>query len=402
MGLGTRRRSSKAGKDPGKKLFDSALLKAPARDRVDFLKESIISHAAFDNAIEEAEDRISSGLKGTMIVLVGPTGFGKSVIVDRLHTTITTEFFESHPEDLHTVPSILVEAWSAERKPFDFRDFYEQLLVALQVPLISDSLPEVVRIIAGRELTLPDVSVNSQPTMYTLRRRLRSAIDERNPIVMVIDEASNILKSRKTETIKDKGDTLRSMINRSYSKLFLTGAYDLYELVLQSGQLARRGELIHVRNYLPDEIEQFSQALISLQNCMPCEIEGGNLDRHGDLLAKESLRGVGNLKRILVRSLSISCKEARPIDEEILRRSFFKPKQLEVMRNDAFNGYWWVEGHKHPEDDRPLDARQSRHRSVDVVEPEPESAPASKAPKRRPGVAKPVRRTIGDNHDQAN
>jgi hypothetical protein len=328
------------------------VLDAPLAVRLKFFKYAIVHHPLFDTTLECTKDAIESGLPGSMLILVGPAGVGKSSMGDTLHRQTSDDFFAHNPDDKCTIPSALVEAWAPEDGRFDWRDFYRQILEALQVPLIESSLPEVRRVIAGRELWLPDITERRGPTVGTLRGRMRRALRDRDPSLLFIDEASNIIQSPNIGRVKVKSNTLRSIVDNSNTTMIVSGAYDLYDLIFQSGQLTRRGDVIHFPAYLPKQ-KGFAEALFSLEEIMP--IRGGcNLDRYGDDLERESLRNIGLLKRILIRILRLSENLKRPIDDEIVNKSFYKPAQWRRLRDEMFDGYLKVEGVQHPEDKRKL------------------------------------------------
>jgi hypothetical protein len=364
------------------------VLDAPLAVRLKFFKKAIIHHPLFDDMLECINDTIESGLPGSMLVLVGPAGVGKSSVGDTLHRQISEDFFALNPDDKYTIPSALVEAWAPEDGRFDWKDFYQQILEALQAPLIENSLPEVKRVIAGREFWLPDITERRGPTVTTLRARLRRALRDRDPFLLFIDEASNVIQSPNIGRVKIKSNTLRSMVDNSNTTMIVSGAYDLYDLVLQSGQLARRGDVLHFPAYLPGQ-EGFAEALFSLEEIMP--VKGGcNLDRYGDDFERESLRNTGLLKRIMMRVLTLSENLKRPIDDEIVKKSFYKSAQWRRLRDEMFDGYLKVEGHQHPEDERELMPEGSDDVGTPVIQKN-----NSTKKKHRVGKTKPSRPAIG-------
>jgi AAA domain len=368
-------------------LYRDELLAAPTEVKLQFFKDSIIEHDQFKATVEQIGDIVKSGLQGTMVVLVGPAGVGKSSIGDEICNTINQTFFKLNPEDKHTIPAALVEAWAAEGDRFDWHDFYEMLLFALQAPLITASLPEVKRVIAGREVWLPLIACHSRPTLRTLRQRLRRAVSMRTPSLLFVDEASNVLVSPRHVRVKRQANTLRSIVNKVNTRLVLSGAYDLYDLVLESGQLARRGEVIHFRPYLKSEDESFAKALLAMQDCMP--VKGGcDLMKYADDLARQSLRTVGHLKYILLRALTYSYNKKKPIDEEILAHAFYKPAQLQRMKTDMYDGYWRVEQCQHPDDERDL-------KLINGVQEVSHDQPKKAGRKEHVGKTKPDRKAIG-------
>ena len=333
------------------------LLDAPLKVRLKYFKKVIVSHDIFDDVMEKIVTAIECGLPGTMLVLVGPAGVGKSSVGDVLHREVSEEFFKSNPEDKHTIPSVLLEAWAGEDGRFDFKEFYEQILEALQAPLISNTLPEVKKIICGREFFLPDITQRRAPTVSAYRSRLRRSIRERKPSVLFFDEASAIIASSKSDRVRSKSNTLRSMVNNSNTTMILSGAYDLYDLVLQTGQLARRGDVIHMTSYLPNQVKGFAKILYAFQEIMP--VKGGcDLEPFAEDLAEQSLCTTGILKKILTNAIVLSDKKQRPIDAEILSESYYKPAQLKKLELEMFDGYLKVEGVQHPNDTRDLEAEQ--------------------------------------------
>ncbi|MBB3262285.1 hypothetical protein F4827_007097 [Paraburkholderia bannensis] len=364
------------------------VLRAPLKVRLEYFKNAIVSHNIFDDVVEKIEAAIECGLPGTMLVLVGPAGVGKSSVGDVLHRKVSEEFFKSNPEDIHTIPSALIEAWAGEDGRFDFKDFYEQILEALQAPLISNTLPEVKKVVCGREFFLPDITQRRAPTVAAYRARLRRSIRERKPFLLFFDEGSAIIASSNPGRVRQKSNTLRSMVNNSSTTMILSGAYDLYDLVLQTGQLARRGDVIHMAPYLPKQVKEFAEVLYSFQDIMP--VKGGcNLEPFAENLSKQSLCTTGILKKILINAIKISDKKERPIDEEILSESYYKPAQLEKLELEMFDGYFKVEGIQHPNDKRKLTPPKTSEDGADGSDGAP--ARAAKKRGRRPGRVTPSR-----------
>jgi hypothetical protein len=179
------------------------------------------------------------------------------------------------------------------------------------------------------------------------------------------------------------------MVNNSNTTMIVSGAYDLYDLVLQTGQLARRGDVIHVRPYLPRQKESIAKVFYALQEIMP--VKGGcNIERFADRIAYESLRTTGLMKKIMTNAIALSCKLNRPIDEEILSQSYFKPAQWKKLQTEMFDGYLKVEGHQHPEDKRKLVPTETEESS------DARNAKGKPANSRRIGKTKPSRHMEAD------
>lgn len=329
------------------------ILSGTVKQKLEFFGRAIVKHEHLDEAVEEIVSLAAPIGEGTMIVLIGPAGVGKTVLGCLVRDRINRDFFAANPDDVHTIPAVRVKAWGSEKKSFDWKDFYEWLLRALQAPLVEKSLPEVIRDAGGLPLRLPQLDCRSKPSMSTFRGRVLTAIPLREPVIIVVDEASNVLFSESIVKLKKQGDTLRSLIDDSETSMLLCGAYELFELVVLSGQLARRGEVVHFKAYTQSETKGFAKLLTAMQEFMP--VRGGvDLTPYSKLLHEQSLGCAGLLKKILMKALKLHLMQGKEIDEALILQCLFRPAQLRRLRRELFDGYRLVEEVQHPDYDRAL------------------------------------------------
>lgn len=328
----------------GVRLFPPGLESASNEQKKKYFFDIRISHEKLSGTVVELNRLLDPGFEKNLIVLTGPSGVGKTVALEHFVGSINQQFFDQFPHDMHRIPAVLVEAWGPERGSFDWQDFYESLLVELQIPLIDDTLPPVQRAANGKRLITPMVEHRSALCLRALRNRIRLATKYRKPIVLAVDEASNILSVSESQTIKRQANTLKSVVNLSKSRIVLGGAYDLFSLLTQSGQLARRGAIVHFEPYSKKELEPFIRAMLTLQNHMPFQ-KPVSLEPYSADIFRQSLGCIGLMKTILYKSLSMSLEQSRPINQEILRKSYYKPVQLAQLKQEMLDGYKLVEGH---------------------------------------------------------
>ncbi|KVK96204.1 hypothetical protein WJ45_19990 [Burkholderia ubonensis] len=284
-----------------------------------------------------------------MIILTGPAGVGKSVACESLVQNLIKAHFQQFPDDTQTIPAIMVEAAGPRTDRFDWCELDRAILQALQIPMIDATLPMVTRTIDGRLVDVPLVESRSHPTSRSLRARFRLALDQRNPVALVIDEASNILTSPKPADVKRQANVLKTIINTSKTRLILTGAYDLYELATKSGQLARRSPIIHFEPYCRDNLEGFTKAVLTFQQYLPFD-EPFCLEPHIPELFLQSLGCVGLLKNILDEAVDLAISEGKKnITVSMLRRGYYRPQQLATFKHEIFDGYRLIEGSDYPD-----------------------------------------------------
>jgi len=99
------------------------------------LDEMVIEHTVFSNLCDKLLTTIQEGARGRILMVVGPTGVGKTALAGLLINILTT-FVNSHPE-LGFWPPIFLDADSPEYGEFTWRAFYMQGLKKLAEPAIK-------------------------------------------------------------------------------------------------------------------------------------------------------------------------------------------------------------------------------------------------------------------------
>ncbi|WP_185646571.1 ATP-binding protein [Burkholderia sp. Bp9143] len=352
------------------------LANASPEFRRSYFHDLRIRHPKLTETINELMRRITNGSDRGMIILTGPAGVGKSVACEYIVQNLIKTYFQNFPDDTQTIPAIMVEAEGTRSDRFDWYELDKEILEALQVPLIDATLPMVTRTLDGRLIDVPMVESLSHPTSRALRARFRKALDQRNPSVVAIDEASNILAGPKTSDSKREANVLKTIINKNKTRLILIGAYDLYQLATKTGQLTRRSQIVHFEPYRDHSLKGFAEALSTFQDHLPFS-EPFPLTAYSAELFEQSLGCIGLLKDILEATVNVAISEGKKtIAIEMLRRNYFRRLQFDTLIKEILEGYRLIEGREYAN----LPAFLARNAST-----------KNRGRKNRPGVRSPGR-----------
>lgn len=331
-------------------LYPVGLERAELSVRMEYFHGAMIKHYHFENTLRHAERLIQSGVLGTIILIVGPAGVGKSALCELLCDQINSDFFSRHPEDQFRIPAVGIEALAPlEGEPFDWHEFNLFLLELLQIPLAGLSVPALNKEILGRKFLVPQYDGGVSGVKRALRRRLISGIALRDPFLIFVDEAANMLRGKTRRSVDTQANVMRSLVNKAKSRLLLTGAYDLHDLTSMSGQLARRGRVIHMKSYSTKEREHFMSGLVALANSMPIKAKF-DIAECADMLETGSTGCIGIVKSILLDVMALSEIEKSKITRELISRCMPTPDVVETLWREAFKGYYRVERKLHPDD----------------------------------------------------
>jgi hypothetical protein len=163
-------------------------------------------------------------------------------------------------------------------------------------------------------------------------------LSERRVRVLVVDEAYHLLK------YGDYGrtmDSVKSLADMTGTKIVLVGTYNLFDLLTDHGQVARRGEIVHFNRYDKDrkaDRNEFRRIVARLQEAWPCE-EVPPLANISDLLLEASLGCVGILKELMGRLLYLQLEADGKFDAKtMLARAAKSEAMIETIREEIKAG----------------------------------------------------------------
>lgn len=274
-----------------------------------------------------------------VVLLVGPTGVGKSRLLSRLHTDCAHYYAEAMEQDAGFVPSILMKLPSptpriSGRSEFDWKDAFNRLLESGDEVLIRrKTIPRINIELDGEVITNISRLVASEQ-----RRAIENFVKYRRVRQAIFDEAGHIFSAGTSSNYHLHFELLKSMAIAFQRPLILSGSYNLLKVLELNGQLTRRIEVIHFLRYTLDDFGSaenpkpygcsFSDAVFTLLERMPIPKEDGLIDGLEFFLMK-SLGCIGLLKEWFERALKYALQAAAPVlTRKVLEQTALPNKSL--------------------------------------------------------------------------
>jgi energy-coupling factor transporter ATP-binding protein EcfA2 len=270
--------------------FPEHLLAGTVKEREKYFDDFHIAHPHLSSALNKLLDTINNPGKRSIVMVVGPSGVGKSTLYKAAMARVIKNFA---PANKAQIPIAGVEAIAPDNSNFDIKDFYIRSLEALREPLIEYKVSYDDNIVFKKD----------DPNRI-LRRSLENALKHRAPKAFLIDEAQHFTTVSSGARLVNQMDLIKSMASVSKVLHVMIGTYGLVPFINQSGQLSRRGLDIHLPRYKIEskkDMEKFENIIYSFQRNLPLEKEP-DLISNVDLLYKRTIGCVGILKDWLFRA----------------------------------------------------------------------------------------------------
>jgi hypothetical protein len=267
----------------------------------EYVKNLLIPHRILIEILEEVEVLMEQFGGLSIILIVGPTGWGKSAFGRKLLRNLIQLYAYQIQEDPSIIPAILVDVDSADRRhEIDFGFLYARICEALLAPSVLD----------GFGIPL-DLERPSDPTEHS-RMMLERAIVGRKLRHLILDEVIHFLNSS-TPPIH-YGNLLKSLSNRSNFNLVLIGAYGSEALIHATAQLARRITVIHCPRYKSCEkdFKEYSTFIKSVAAYMPYHFEI-DLENDVEYMFNGTFGLPGASVQVILEAAARCSRERRPI-----------------------------------------------------------------------------------------
>jgi hypothetical protein len=253
--------------------------------------------------------------------MIGMTGIGKSTFASRIARPLLDNVYANRASS--EIPYISIPAPADGQENFSWATLYEKILIQANEIMVDKKLS-----ITKNANFFKFESGNKK--LPSLRASVESTFKCRNVRLLSIDESVHFLRFNEYAPVMD---TLKSIADVGPTKVLLTGAYDLVDLVTDYGQTCRRTEILHYRRYHSNnkkDVESFNTALGKLQRKWPSQ-NIPNLTAISTELMQASFGCVGILKDILVVTLLLQLHDP----EEKWRPAFLKKatKSLLLSKN---------------------------------------------------------------------
>jgi energy-coupling factor transporter ATP-binding protein EcfA2 len=315
--------------------FPRELLDQPVATRRHYFETKVVAHQRIKEVYETLLHAIRYPAGTTLILVVGPTGVGKTTLLERLAKQLIEDAACDPLVTPGHLPVVSMEAPAPDSGNFSWKDYFTRALLALDDPVLAANIPydqrgvhrdEQGNLVIDRVVSSPD-----------LRRVLEKCLHHRRPRAFLVDEAQHLKKIASGRRLLDQMDTLKSLANLSETVHVLLGTYDLLSFMDLSAQLSRRSVEIHFPRYHADRSEDFTEfrkLLRTFQRHLPV-VEEPDLQSHADYFYEQCLGCTGMVKTLLDKALGASLEQGeRTVTSQQWERYAAPPVKLKRMLHD--------------------------------------------------------------------
>jgi energy-coupling factor transporter ATP-binding protein EcfA2 len=303
------------------------VLHAPETERLLWFHDRLLDHEMLNIVFKQVRQAIAPPAVAPLVLLLGPTGVGKSRLLLKLLEQVLTEAREAMIADRSIVPIAGTLMSAPETGSFDWKACYISALKALGEPLVE-----------YKRDPLPDKTARSDP-LRVWRESFKNALHYRKAHVFFFDEAQHLLKVSGRRYV-DQMDALKSVAIECQVPLILAGTYQLLELADRSDQLSRRRELIHFARYDAHnkrQLKEFKTFILTIQSFLPVE-NPPDLLKDWDYLYEKSLGVCGVLYDWMIRALKASYVDGKPFSIDHLKGTVRRQKEINKAWHTIVNG----------------------------------------------------------------
>jgi hypothetical protein len=344
-------------------------------ERMERFRAFTMAHPRLMTARDELVDAIEGATPGSLVLVIGPTGVGKTTLRLKVEHLLLQQMTPQMADDPSRLPFVSVDVPPPHSGRFRWRDYFGRLLLAMNEPLIHS---KTCRASAGSPMPVAAIPGDTELS-YAAEQALRY----RRPPVVLIDEAQHLARIASGRRLSDQLDVIKSIANRTGTVHVLLGTYELLAFRNLSAQLSRRCIDLHFQRYRADSAADrkvFQSILLTFQKQLPFENPPPDLMAAWEFFYERSVGCVGILKEWLVRACVRAIRHgAVSLSHEHLERTALSISQCEKILAESREG-----------ETRLNDTEDSRLRLCTLLGFEASVAQAQRAA----GASQPARRTV--------
>ena len=160
-----------------------------------------IAHPKLLTARDKLMDAIDGSLPGSLILVLGPTGVGKTTLRRKVEQALTQQTSEVRTNDPGRLPFISIEAAAPQSGRFRWRDYFAQFLAAANEPAANRKVL----------LSLDPLTPQGTVTGSQLEQAAMHTLHYRRPLAVFIDEAQHLAKVASGRKLIDQLDVVKSI-----------------------------------------------------------------------------------------------------------------------------------------------------------------------------------------------
>ncbi|MBU2886757.1 AAA family ATPase [Gilvimarinus agarilyticus] len=289
-----------------------------------------IEHHHFRDVLSKVLRKIQHGRHDEITSVLGPTGVGKTTLINFLTDKLQDKQSNGWRDHLH--PPIVVEAPAQTENSFPWREFLADLLVELGEDEV-DSKVDLDHIHQGMKIGR-DTRSGPKIGIAKLQDLLRKRVKALRPIAILVDESQNIVEGLPDKTRKANVNRLKTWANTMDTRLLFFGTHEARHLEDINEQLTRRISPIYFPRYRcddDDERREFATFYASLVRHLGIPIDPKINDDFGFLI-NHSLGCPGILASWLQESIAYCIDmNQKKITPTILRKTRFSLSRLRTI-----------------------------------------------------------------------
>jgi hypothetical protein len=277
-----------------------AQLPPEVRSRLERFRAAFVEHPRLLQIEQELLHAIWEPAGLAHVLVVGPTGVGKSTVLKRL----VKHWYEEAGPDAGQL--LVMETWPGG-PAFDRAHYYRTGLRLLG---------------EGAWLGLEANEANAKPGRKAahfqespeLRLAYQAALARHGVRAVLLDEAAHLMKVGASGKLLDQLDWLKSMTNATGILHLLFGPYTLLAFRHLSGQAARRGLNVHFARYQLQQVQDqrdFQGTLWSLLDDVPLPTKPEALMQHWLTFYERTIGCIGVLRDWLLRASATALRSGR-------------------------------------------------------------------------------------------